>query len=155
MNDPENIATACERVRARLEAAGRRFHANDNISEFIHGEAELKALEDEATARMQAVLEALVIDTQGDHNTRGTARRVARMFLHEVFKGRYHRMPSITEFPNAERLNELVREASELVVEGEPETEPETEPQPSMSELAETSVGNGAGVGTSPNGGTE
>jgi GTP cyclohydrolase I len=97
-----------QRVRARIQRAERRFHANDNIAEFIDGAAELKAIEDEVTSRMQEVLETLVIDTQSDHNTRGTARRVARMFLHEVFRGRYHRMPAVTEFPNAERLNELM-----------------------------------------------
>jgi GTP cyclohydrolase I len=97
-----------DRIRHRVQAAGRRFHANDNIAEFIEGEAELTALEDELAANMQAVLETLVIDTKSDHNTRGTARRVARMFVHEVFRGRYHRMPAVTEFPNAERLNELM-----------------------------------------------
>jgi GTP cyclohydrolase I len=97
-----------DRVRARIEAAGRRFHANDSIAEFIENEAELQALEAEVASRMQAVLEALVIDTDHDHNTTGTARRVARMFLHEVFRGRYHPMPRVTEFPNAERLNELM-----------------------------------------------
>jgi GTP cyclohydrolase I len=109
MNDPNaSGAPVSAQIRARVEAAGRRFHANDNIAEFIRGEAELKALEDEVAERMQGVLESLVIDTHGDHNTRGTARRIARMFLHEVFKGRYHRMPAVTEFPNAERLNELM-----------------------------------------------
>ena len=57
---------------------------------------------------MQAVLEALVIDTSSDHNTRGTARRVARMFLHEVYRGRYQPVPPVTEFPNVERVNELM-----------------------------------------------
>ena len=118
MNDPKTASMiladsglpteVSDRIRARVQAAGRRFHANDNIAEFIDGEAELDALEDEITKRMQAVLETLVIDTQSDHNTHGTARRVARMFLHEVFKGRYHAMPSVTEFPNAEHLNELM-----------------------------------------------
>lgn len=95
------------RIRQRLEQAGRRAHANDNIADFI-ADGELGALEHEVAQRMQALLESLVIDTQSDHNTRGTARRVARMFLHEVFKGRYHRMPSMTEFPNVEHLNELM-----------------------------------------------
>ena len=118
MNDPKSTpmtpagsapaGTVAERVRRRLQAAGRRFHANDNIAEFVEGEAELKGLEDELAARMHDLLETLVIDTKSDHNTRGTARRVARMFLHEVFKGRYHRMPAVTEFPNAARLNELM-----------------------------------------------
>ena len=110
MNDPEPSAqtSMSERIRARLRAAGHRFHANDNIAGFIDGEQELGALEDEVADRIQGLLESLVIDTQGDHNTQGTARRVARMFLHEVFKGRYYPMPRVTEFPNAERLNELM-----------------------------------------------
>ena len=110
MNDPEPPAqtSMSERIRARLRAAGHRFHANDNIAGFIDGEQELGALEDEVAQRIQGLLESLVIDTQGDHNTQGTARRVARMFLHEVFKGRYYPMPRVTEFPNAERLNELM-----------------------------------------------
>ena len=45
---------------------------------------------------------------RGDHNTRETARRVARMYLNEVFRGRYTAMPPITEFPNVEQLNELM-----------------------------------------------
>ena len=57
---------------------------------------------------MQEVLRALVIDTESDHNTNETARRVAKMFLTEVFQGRYVPMPPVTEFPNAERLNELM-----------------------------------------------
>jgi GTP cyclohydrolase I len=118
MNDPKStlltpaasalLPKVSDRIRDRIKAAGRRFHANDNIAQFIEGEAELSALEDELTANMQALLETLVIDTKSDHNTRGTARRMARMFVHEVFKGRYHRMPAVTEFPNAERLNELM-----------------------------------------------
>lgn len=100
--------SASERIRARIKAAGRRYHANDNIADFVESEAELHALEEEVEQRMQALLETLVIDTEGDHNTRGTARRVARMFLHEVFSGRYKAMPQVTEFPNAERLNELM-----------------------------------------------
>ena len=66
---------------------------------------ELKA---EVQAKMQGVLEALVIDTDSDHNTHETARRVAKMFVGEVFSGRYLPMPAVTEFPNASRLNELM-----------------------------------------------
>jgi GTP cyclohydrolase I len=95
-------------IRARVQQAGRRFHANDNVAEFIHGEAELQLLEQEVGSRVQALLESLIIDTDGDHNTQGTAQRVARMFLHEVFKGRYHGAPRVAEFPNVERLNELM-----------------------------------------------
>ena len=62
----------------------------------------------EVEAKMQEVLRALVIDTDSDHNTNETAKRVAKMFLTEVFKGRYVPMPAVTEFPNASRLNELM-----------------------------------------------
>jgi GTP cyclohydrolase I len=98
---------ASERIRYRLVHADRRYHANDNIAEFVRdGEvAELKA---EVEAKLQDVLRALVIDTDGDHNTQQTARRVAKMYLDEVFRGRYDPAPTVTEFPNVERLNELM-----------------------------------------------
>ncbi len=96
-----------ERIRRRVQRAGQRFHANDNIAEFIEP-GEMDELTLEVAARMQAVLESLVIDTQSDHNTQQTARRVARMYLQEVFRGRYQPPPAVTEFPNAERLNELM-----------------------------------------------
>jgi GTP cyclohydrolase I len=98
---------ASERVRYRLVSAERRFHANDNIAEFLR-EGELEELKAEVQAKMHEVLKALVIDTESDHNTHDTAQRVAKMYLEEVFSGRYRRMPSVTEFPNAERLNELM-----------------------------------------------
>ncbi|WP_029461561.1 GTP cyclohydrolase I [Serpentinimonas barnesii] len=94
-------------IRQRLQAARKRFHANDNIADFVQP-GELEALLDEVTGKMQGVLDSLVIDTVHDHNTDQTARRVAKMYLKEVFAGRYVKAPSITEFPNAEHLNELM-----------------------------------------------
>ena len=98
---------ASERIRYRLIGAQCRFHANDNISAFIE-EGEIDELRAEVESKMQEVLRALVIDTDSDHNTADTAKRVAKMFLTEVFRGRYVPMPAVTEFPNAERLNELM-----------------------------------------------
>ena len=95
------------RIRERIFKARQRFHANDNISAFIEP-GELEALIDEIEGKMKAVLESLVIDTESDHNTQDTARRVAKMYITEVFRGRYVPPPPITEFPNAERLNELM-----------------------------------------------
>ena len=94
-------------IRTRLEKAGQRYYANDNIAEFIE-DGEHAALLDEVAGKMQAVLESLVIDVEHDHNTKGTARRVAKMYLNEIFKGRYHKAPRVTEFPNASNLNELM-----------------------------------------------
>ena len=95
------------KIRERVMAARKRFHANDNISEFIEP-GELEKLLDEVTVKMEGVLGSLVIDTDNDHNTGDTARRVAKMYLNEVFRGRYVKGPEITEFPNAEHLNELM-----------------------------------------------
>ena len=95
------------KIRERINAARKRFHANDNIAEFIEP-GELEALLDEVSDKMQGVLESLVIDTTNDHNTADTARRVAKMYLKEVFKGRYVPAPEVTEFPNVEHLNELM-----------------------------------------------
>ena len=95
------------RIRSRIQQARRRFHANDNIAEFLEP-GEIEALLDEVEGKMRGVLESLVIDTDSDHNTQETARRVAKMYLTEVFRGRYVAPPPVTEFPNAEHLNELM-----------------------------------------------
>ena len=115
-NPPERAAAAASddegtpvsvKIRERIRAAGQRFNANDNIAEFIQP-GELERLLDEVSDKMQGVLDSLVIDTGRDHNTANTAHRMAKMYLNEVFKGRYRAAPSITEFPNAEHLNELM-----------------------------------------------
>ena len=95
------------KIRERLKASRQRFHANDNIADFIQP-GELEKLLDEVTDKMKGVLSSLVIDTDNDHNTSDTARRVAKMYVQEVFKGRFVNPPEITEFPNVEHLNELM-----------------------------------------------
>ena len=88
-----------EVIRERIQRDGARFHANDNISDYIN-EHELDALVDEVACQFQGVLNALVIDTANDHNTQETARRVAKMFVRETFSGRYRPVPKVTAFPN-------------------------------------------------------
>jgi GTP cyclohydrolase IA len=95
------------KIRERIVAARKRFHSNDNIAAFIEP-GELEQLLDEVEGKVQGVLDSMVIDTTSDHNTNDTARRVAKMYLQEVFRGRYFEQPRITEFPNVERLNELM-----------------------------------------------
>lgn len=95
------------KIRERIVAARKRFNAKDNIAQFVQP-GELEKLLDEVEIKMQGVLDSMVIDTERDHNTQNTARRVAKMYLDEVFKGRYVPAPAITEFPNAEHLNELM-----------------------------------------------
>jgi len=95
-----------ERIRARLRSAGVTFLANDNIADHIL-DGELEGLEREVADRVRDLLHALVIDIENDHNTEETAERVARMYLHEVFKGRYHQQPKIASFPNVKQLDEI------------------------------------------------
>src|SRR3982751_5018472 len=70
------------KIRERLVAARKRFHSNDNIAEFIEP-GELEALLGEVEHKMQGVLDSMVIDTAGDHNTNDTARRVPKMYLNK------------------------------------------------------------------------
>lgn len=103
-------APASQRVRARLVAAAEPFRANDNIAGFLR-DGELAEIEAEVQAHLDGVLRSLVIDVESDHNTRETARRVARMFVREVFAGRYDPPPVLTGFPN-------VREAAGIYAVG-------------------------------------
>ena len=88
-----------ETIKQRLVDAGQRFHSNDNISEFIE-EGELDQLQEEVKDAFQEVLKTLVIDTDHDHNTEDTAKRIAKMYVKETFGGRYAPPPKVTSFPN-------------------------------------------------------
>lgn len=94
-------------VRQRAREAGASLHANANVARFIRCE-EIGQLEDEVAQAMGGVLRALAIDTEADHNTKDTARRVARMFVREVFAGRFEEPPALTDFPNVAGLDEIV-----------------------------------------------
>jgi GTP cyclohydrolase I len=107
ISDPEAVQTVSNKIRERLANARKRFHANDNIADFIEP-GEIDLLLDEVADKMKGVLDSLVIDTVSDHNTQDTARRVAKMYVNEVFRGRYVQQPAITEFPNVSHLNELM-----------------------------------------------
>ncbi len=104
----EDIGTPVSvKIREKLKKAKARFHANDNIADFLEP-GDIEAIFTEVKEKMKGVLESLVIDTEGDHNTQDTANRVAKMFVKEVFAGRYNPMPALTEFPNVSHLNELM-----------------------------------------------
>ena len=99
-----NLVSA--RIRERIKSDGGSFLANDNISEYIKP-GELIELGVEVADRVRDLLHTLVIDVENDHNTRETAERVSRMYINEVFKGRYHEQPKVTSFPNAKKLDEI------------------------------------------------
>lgn len=95
-----------DRIRARLREQDVSFLANDNVADHILP-GELDDLQVEVADRVRDLLHALVIDIENDHNTAETAERVAKMYLHEVFKGRYHHQPKVASFPNVKKLDEI------------------------------------------------
>ena len=94
------------RIRERLLKSGESFLANDNIADYIEP-GELAELQIEVADKFRELLRSLVIDIDNDHNTNETAERVAKMYLQEVFKGRYHQQPKVASFPNVKRLDEI------------------------------------------------
>lgn len=95
----KNKEPISETIKKRIKEEGDRFHSNDNISKFIK-DGELDLLQDEVEKKFKDVLNSLIIDTDNDHNTQDTAKRVAKMWIKEVFGGRYKPMPKVTSFPN-------------------------------------------------------
>lgn len=61
-----------------------------------------------AASKLEELFDVLRIDYQNDHNTKGTAQRVAKMFVMETIKGRYSAPPDITEFENALEFDQLL-----------------------------------------------
>jgi GTP cyclohydrolase I len=86
-------------LRERMKADGKRFWAGDNISEYI-AESDKEHLINEATEAFELVLDRLLIDRETDPNSKGTARRLAKMYFNEIMEGRYVQAPDATAFPN-------------------------------------------------------
>jgi len=95
-----------EVIRSRLIDKNVSFFANDNIADYIEP-GEIEKLESEVAGRFRDLLKSLIIDIDNDHNTQETAERVARMYINEVFKGRFHKQPKVTSFPNVKKLDEI------------------------------------------------
>jgi GTP cyclohydrolase IA len=89
----------------KIRATGQRMRANDTIAKLE--DWDVQQMEDDVAMAVATLLKALCIDITEDHNTRGTPRRVAKMFVREVMRGRYTPAPDITAFPNDLRLDEL------------------------------------------------
>ena len=94
-------------IRKRIAKDGGKFFCNDNISKYIQNESELYWIERDVEMKVEELLQCLIIDTENDHNTQETAKRMAKMFIHEIFRGRYREQPKITTFPNATNYDQL------------------------------------------------
>ena len=94
--EESNLADA---IRFRMKRDNKRFWANDNISDYLH-QGDKEILIAEATVAFEQVLQTLLIDTETDPSSRGTAKRLAKMYINEVMSGRYEPAPDATAFPN-------------------------------------------------------
>ena len=88
-----------DHLRFKMKREGKRFWAGDNISEYV-SEADKEILINEATEAFETVLDRLLIDRAADPNSKGTARRLAKMYFNEIMAGRYEPAPDATAFPN-------------------------------------------------------
>ena len=95
----KEVKNISDTVKQRIEAAGKRYWANDNISEFISDEEKWQLI-DELEEKFHDVLGSLIIDQTTDPNSMGTARRLAKMYVNETMAGRYTPQPPVTAFPN-------------------------------------------------------
>jgi len=102
-------------IRNRMRENNKRFWAGDNISEYVDHNV-LPELIDEATLAFEKVLDTLLIDRENDPNSKGTARRLAKMYYNEIMAGRYEQAPDATAFPNdsADRYEGMLVVRSEL-----------------------------------------
>ena len=104
-----------EQIKEKLEDAGIRYWAGDNISEVLQ-DGDKEALIEDAAIAFEGVLDALLIDRFNDPNSKGTAKRLAKMYYNEIMAGRYDAAPSATAFPNDsdERYEGMLVVRSEL-----------------------------------------
>ena len=86
-------------IIGRLQDAGIRYWAGDNISEVLQ-QGDKEQLIEEATLKFEQVLDSLIIDRHNDPNSMDTGRRLAKMYFNEIMAGRYDPMPNATAFPN-------------------------------------------------------
>jgi GTP cyclohydrolase I len=108
----QNLSAA---LRDRMRTDGKRFWAGDNISEYLDETLKTRLI-DEATQAFERVLDSLLIDRENDPNSKGTARRLAKMYYNEIMAGRYESPPDATAFPNdsADRYEGMLVVRSEL-----------------------------------------
>jgi GTP cyclohydrolase I len=95
-----------DELRKRMTTIKHKHFANDTIYTYLDP-GDLKHIEDEVAEAFQGVLKALVINTDDDHNSQDTARRVSKMFVHEIFRGRYYPPPDVTAFPNVKQYDQI------------------------------------------------
>ena len=105
-----------EEIKRRLTEDKKRYYASANISDYIK-EGETDQLIDEVTTKFEDVLDSLLIDRFNDPNSMDTPRRLAKMYVNELMRGRYFPAPKVTTFPNTDpqdRYSGLINVRAEI-----------------------------------------
>jgi len=107
--------TKSEELKVRLDDAGIRYWAGDNISSVLD-DGDKQQLIEELTPKFESVLDSLLIDRANDPNSMDTGRRLAKMYINELMAGRYDPIPKATAFPNdsADKYDGMLVVRSEL-----------------------------------------
>lgn len=79
----------------------RRARLSNQAVDGFMSRDEQQEMIDAAARKIEELFDILQIDHDNDHNTRDTPKRVAKMYVQELLKGRYNAPPPITDFENA------------------------------------------------------
>ena len=111
----DNSKNLSQVIRDKMKSDNKRFWAGDNISEYVNEDIK-DMLILEASEAFEQVLDSLLIDRENDPNSKGTAKRLAKMYYNEIMAGRYDTAPDATAFPNdsADRYEGMLVVRSEL-----------------------------------------
>lgn len=88
------------------------FNCNKNC---VLTEKEKKQMIKKASKHYKKFMEALMIDVDNDPNSKDTPIRVSKMYVNELFKGRYDPKPEINSFPNQEQYDQIIFTNCEVV----------------------------------------
>jgi len=107
----ENLSEAADRLlgdmmkNLRLNPPAKPlFDANGN---YPISEEERREMILQLTQKYAEIMDILRID-RNDPNSTQTPFRVAKMYVNELFEGRFSPPPSLTVFPNRKKVNELI-----------------------------------------------
>lgn len=110
------MAKLYQEIIKEMQKDGHRFWAGDNVSDYITDVDREQLIEDAASA-FETVLDSLLIDRHNDPNSKGTAKRLAKMYYNEIMGGRYDERPPVTAFPNdndADRYTGMIVTRAEI-----------------------------------------
>jgi GTP cyclohydrolase I len=80
--------------------------SNESVGEI--DPAERAQMISAAAKKFEELFDILQLDYRNDHNMQETPERVARMWVEELLQGRYTAPPTITDFENVERYDQML-----------------------------------------------